>query len=94
MHNFVEKTNWNNNYGERESSKYIYIFATFTFPIIIIPICFLHKVVHQYCFKLLLRLTAPLEKLTTKLVQNVLGKTNCITGNMKVVDVVSRKADY
>ena len=26
MHNFVEKTNWNNNYGERESSKYIYIY--------------------------------------------------------------------
>ena len=71
-----------------------YLFATFTFPIIIIPICFLHKIVHQYCFILLLRLTIPLEKLTTKLVQNVLGKTNCIMGNMKVVDVVSPKADH
>ena len=72
----------------------IYLFATFSFPIIIIPICFLHKIVRQYCFKLLLRLTIPLEKQTTKLVQNFLGKTNCIMGNMKVVDVVIPKADH
>ena len=73
---------------------YIYLFATFTFPIIIISICFLHKIVHQYCFELLLLLTIPLEKLSTKLVQNFLGKTNCIMGNMKVVEVLSPKADH
>ena len=72
---------------------YIYLFATFMFPIIIIPICFLHKIVHQYCFELLLRLTIPLEKPTTKLLQNFLGKTNCIMGKMKVVGVLSREAD-